>query len=303
MQSFRLLCLLLKGVVNLIVCINLLSGAKGIWTGTWGCSDCPDDDSPDISGPVLKAWQNKFVAGLLESKIAAFQSIRACTIDLEPGEDTIIDIPNADIEIDCGKHFDLSVLSVSMGAFLSHAIQTAYNKVHANNANDDSALTNVYYFKRSKKNLLSSSDENIVGAGGRFHYGPHNPYRSFHSKGVAAPGLSGWWGCRLCPSDDDVMLSGNGWNGTVAMQRHANQLATATTGPLLQAWEAELNVALQSGPFDVLKKIQWCDLKLVPHKKFFMAEVEEEEEVTDVAVDDHGCGLRGGCKGDEVTME
>ena len=283
--------------------------AKGVWTGTWGCSECPDDDSPDVSGPVLKAWQNKFVAGLLESKLLVFQAIRACYIDMEPGEDTwMVDTPNADIEIDCGKHFDMSVLSVSMGAFLSHALQDAYNKVHAENANDDSALTNVYYFKKNRKNQLtssSSSDETTVGAGGRFHYGPHNPYRSFHSKGVAAPGLSGWWGCRLCPSDDDVRLSdgsNNSWNGTLAMQHHANQLAAATSGPLLQAWEAELNVALQSGPFDVFKKIQWCDLKLVPHKKFFLDEVANDVVVA-VAVDDRGCGLRGGCQGDDIPME
>jgi hypothetical protein len=269
----------------------------GIWTGTWGCSECPDDDSPDVSGPVRKAWQNKFVAGLLESKIAVFQSIRTCTIDLEPGKDTIVDIPNADIEIDCGKHFDLSVLSVSMGAFLSHAIQTSYNKVHATNANDDSELTNVYYYKKNKKNMVSSSssDENTVG--GRFSYGPHNPYKPYQPKGVAAPGLSGWWGCRLCPSDDDVRLSA-GWNHTMALQRHENQLSAATTGPLLHAWEAELNVALQSGPFEPLKKIQWCDLQLVPHKKFFM------EDVVDVAdINDRGCGIRGGCKGNDVIME
>lgn len=270
----------------------------GIWTGTWGCTECPDDDTPDVSGPVLKAWQNKFVAGLLESKIPVFQSIRTCAIDLEPGADTSTTIPNADIEIDCGKNFDLSVLSVSMGAFLSHAVQTAYNKVHADNANDDSELTNVYYFKKNTKNMLSSEEDSV---GGRFNYGPHNPYKPYHSKGVAAPGLSGWWGCRLCPSDDDVMLSG-ALNSTMAMQHHEHQLSAAASGSLLQAWEAELNVALQSGPFDVLKKIQWCDIKLVPHKRFFLEDVEEDE-VNDVATEDHGCGLRGGCTDGDVTME
>jgi hypothetical protein len=248
----------------------------------------------------LKAWQNKFVAGLLESKVPVFQPIRACTIDLEPGEDTIPDIPNADIEIDCGKHFDLSVLSVSMGAFLSHAVQTSYNKVHADNANDDSELTNVYYFKKNTKSMLSSEEETV---GGGYSYGPHNPYIPYHSKGVAAPGLSGWWGCRLCPSDDDVMLSGGALNSTMAMQRHANQLAAASTGSLLQAWEAELNVALQNGPFEVLKKIDWCDIKLVPHKRFFLEDVVEEEVNEVVSAEDHGCGLRGGCKDSDVTME
>ena len=273
----------------------------GIWTGTWGCSECPDDDTPDVSGPVLKAWQNKFVAGLLESKVPVFQSIRACNIDLEPGEDTLADIPNADVEIDCGKRFDLSVLSVSMGAFLSHAIQTSYNKVHADNANDDSALTNVYYFKKNIKSTLSSeSVEDIVSGG--YSYGPHNPYKPYHSKGVAAPGLSGWWGCRLCPSDDDVMLSGGALNSTIAMQRHGNQLSAASSGSLLQAWEAELNVALQNGPFDVLKKIEWCDIKLVPHKRFFLDE-EVEEDVNEVVSEDPGCGLRGGCKDGDVIME
>jgi hypothetical protein len=245
------------------------------------------------------------VAGLLESKVPVFQSIRACSIDLEPGEDTLIDIPNADIEIDCGKHFDLSVLSVSMGAFLSHAIQTSYNKVHADNANDDSALTNVYYFKKNKKNMLSTSeekDENSVGSTKRPTYGPHNPWKPNVPKGVAAPGLSGWWGCRLCPSDDDVMLNSGALNSTMAMQRHANQLSAATSGSLLQAWEAELNVALQNGPFEVLKKIEWCDLKLVPHKRFFLQDEDFDNEV--VTAEDHGCRLRGGCQeSSDVTME
>ena len=54
--------------------------STGIWSGMWGCAECPDD-SPDVVGPVLKSWQSEFVAGLLESKIPVFQSIRACTIE------------------------------------------------------------------------------------------------------------------------------------------------------------------------------------------------------------------------------
>jgi hypothetical protein len=41
------------------------------------------------------------------------------------------------------------------------------------------------------------------------------------------------------------MLSGGALNSTMAIQRHANQLAAAASGSLLQAWEAELNVAFR----------------------------------------------------------
>jgi hypothetical protein len=273
--------------------------STGLWTGKWGCAECPDDDTPDSSGPVLKAWQDKFVAGLLESSIPMFQSVRTCTIDLEPGEDTFPEIPNADIDIDCGKHFDLTVLSVSMGAFLSRALQSSYNKVHADNANDDSELTKVYYYKKTKVSSAVLDEEDFVDAG-RFNFGPHNPYKPFHSKGVAAPGLSGWWGCRLCPMvDDDVMLGGSGLNGTKAMKRHENKLLAASSGALLKAWEAELNVALERSPFPPFKKIEWCDLKLIPHKAYFLEDSAEGKD----DVEDRGCGVRGGCKDSDVSME
>jgi hypothetical protein len=246
----------------------------------WGCTECPDDDTPDVSGPVLKAWQNEFIAGLLESKMPIFQGIRNCVIDMDPGDDIPrIDIPNADVEINCGKKFDLSKLTVSMGAFLSHAIQTSYNKVHAINADDDSELSNVFFFRKPIK--IENDLTTLVG----------NP--KYHVR--YAPSLNGWWGCRLCHSgNDDDMLSGRALNSTMAMKRYESQLSAATTGPLLEAWESELIVALQSSPFAALKKIEWCDLKLVPHKKFVV------EEAINV---DSGCGLRGGCNSGDVTME
>ncbi len=245
----------------------------------WGCTECPDDDTPEVSGPVLKAWQNEFVARLLESKMPLFQAIRSCTIDMGPGEDVPrIDIPNADVEIDCGKKFLMSKLTVSMGAFLSHALQTSYNKVHAIEADDDSELSGMYYFMKPVKTTMLSQAKPPI----KYHY-------------RLAPGLSGWWGCRLChsyPNDDD-MLSGGALNSTKAMKRHENQLSAASAGPLLRAWESELIVALQSAPYAPLKKIEWCNLKLVPHKKVFLEDIEE----------DSGCGLRGGCNSGDVTIE
>jgi hypothetical protein len=250
---------------------------------------------------------------LLESGHTIFQSVKSCSIDLNPGIDVvpINSNPNADIDVNCGKQINLGTLPVSQGTFLAHALQASYNKVHASNANDDSELSDVYYYQKvSKKTTLSSSSsgegESVsydykVSASNynpNVKFGPGNPWVGMHTKGTAAPGLSGWWGCRLCPSDDDVMLGGS-MNNTKAMKRHAQNLYTASSGAILKAWEAELNVLLQQGPFNSFKKVNWCSIQLLPHKPVVL-ELEMEDEADIVG---SGCGIRGGCKDSDVSIE
>jgi hypothetical protein len=293
---------------------------SGVWKGEWGCTLCPDDDDPEVSGPTLTAWENEFVAELLESSHKVFQTIRSCAIDLESGEDTSPSIPNADIDLWCGKHINLATLSVAKGTFLAHALQISYNKAHANSADDDSLLSDVYYHKSLSKEKKSSNvlagdiKQDIDGVGSTSMIKKRRPAPWFNPKynnkwsyggynsGVTSPGLSGDWSCRLCAGDDDLLFEGQDGatkSAAVASLRHEKLLQGAASGPTLKVWEAELNVLLQEGPFESFRKIDWCEIKLMPHK-ILMKEIEaavNEPEAKD------GCGIRGSCADGMVKEE
>ena len=174
--------------------------------------------------------------------------------------------PNVDINLWCGKDADFSKLSVSKGTFLAHSIQSSYNKVHADAADDDSTLEQVTFHAVSPKKQSSMLQ-------GKPKPPPPPPPTRF------TPGLNGYWGCRFCPTDDDVDFLG---------------LAAAASGSAMKAWEAELLVALQEGPFEFFRKIEKCDIILLP------SAITEEADEADYGIS-KPCGMRGGCEG--VTVE
>jgi hypothetical protein len=281
--------------------------SSGIWTGYWACVLCPDDDDPDVSGPELIAWQNEFVARLLESSHSIFQTVRSCSIDLSPSDIGSTIPPNADIDLWCGKHIDLSALSVPKGTFLAHALQVSYNKAHADMADDDSLLTNVFYHKslpKKKKNFIMVEDVNKEEAltGSKRSAPWYNPkynnkwnYGGFNS-GVTAPGLSGDWSCRLCIQDDDLLFEGHDEASKASMavkKRRSQQLQTAASGDALNAWEAELNVLLKESPFESFRNLDVCQIKLLPHTNVL------EEGSTE----NGGCGIRGSCNDGAARVE
>ena len=84
----------------------------------------------------------------------------------------------------------------------------------------------------------------------------------------------------MCPRDDDAALLG---------------LAAAASGAMLNAWEAELLVAFQEGPFDFFRNIEKCNILLLPH-----AMTEEADDASDGS--STPCAIRGGCEAG-VTVE
>jgi hypothetical protein len=241
----------------------------------------------------------------LKSSHAVFQTIRSCTIDLEPSDDVESTVPpNADIDLWCGKHINLSTLSVPKGTFLAHALQVSYNKAHADMSDDDSVLTNVFYHQslpKKKKNFILVEDvnkEDIVMKRSAPWYNPkYNNKWNYggYNSGVTSPGLSGDWSCRLCIQDDDLLFGGQGGTSKAAIaakNRRHQQLQTAATGDALKAWEAELNVLLKESPFESFRKLDVCQIKLLPH-----THVLEESSA------EHGCGIRGSCIGSAARVE
>lgn len=187
---------------------------------------------------------------------------------MSPGTADIIGgNPNVDIDLWCGNKINLKALSVPQGTFLAHALESSYNKVHANAADDDSTLGKVFYHASPKKSMLEDSlgYRNAPWENPRWNNQWNN---NRYNTGRLSPGLSGDWGCRGCrPADDDAMLG--------------------SSGVALNAWEAEFLVILQEGPFAIFDKIDKCDIKLLPRK------------LTGAAADDPAvpCGIRGGCDG------
>lgn len=155
---------------------------------------------------------------------------------MNPGSRDAGNDANVDVDVTC-KNKDFTKLSVSQGTYLAHAVQVSYNKVHGDAANDDSVLDKVFFYA-IKKN--TKEEANRLGL---IHH--------------VSLGLSGWWGCRLCPRHDDFMID-----------------AVADSGEALKAWEAALVVTLKQSPFEYFNNIQTCDIKLRPHSLAQEADVE-----------------------------
>jgi hypothetical protein len=223
---------------------------------------CPDDDDSLLgasgSGAIRKAWENQFVAGLMESTHSAFQKVKTCSINMNPSTPEAENAPNVDIDVTC-KNKDFSKLSVSKGTYLAHAVQAAYNKVHAGDPNDDSNLDQVFYHGQQTMELAATE---TLGKTSTSHYG-----------GWKAPGLTGYWGCRLCPKYDDMLLG------------------ATDSGSALKAWEAELVVALVEGPIAYFHDVTQCFIKLIPRPLTLEANEVEDDSIP--------CGIRGGCATEE----
>ena len=200
----------------------------GEWSGLWNCHLCPDDDN----FAARKAWENEFVARLLKSP--AFQNVETCNIDMSVTSQDIANAPNVDITVKCNST-SFKNLSVSKGTFLAHAVQAAYNKVHEDDAQDDSHLDNVVYHaspdkKHNEKQLLNDWWN-----------------RWYHHHTMASPSMTGDWDCSVCPDDDD------------------NTEFVGIVGSALKAWEAELVVTLTEGPIAAFHDISSCDIDLRPY--------------------------------------
>jgi hypothetical protein len=163
------------------------AAVHGAWTGDWGCRLCPNDDDAaafatlGASGAALKAWENEFVAGLVNSNHASFKDLKACDIEVAPEEP---EEPTVDIQVKCDGA-NLNKLYPAEATLVAKALQSTYNKIHSG-AGNDSELQNVAHKTGDWGCRLCPNDDTAVASHGSW---------------------TGDWGCRLCPNDDDAITS------------------------------------------------------------------------------------------------
>jgi hypothetical protein len=102
-----------------------------------------------------------------------------------------------DIQVKCDGA-NLNKLSPAQSTFVAFAIQSSYNKVHAN---ENHELNNVASNTGDWGCRLCPDDDTAVASHGSY---------------------TGDWGCRLCPNDDDALFSNK-----IALQVWQHELAAA----------------------------------------------------------------------------
>ena len=227
------------------------------WSGYYGCNLCGNGDRDlTVGGSAGNAWEKEFEAGLASSGMEAFKHIKRCDITMRPSSH-YVEKPNVDISVKCrgGPNFDR--LSTSQATFVSHKLQSAYNEVHGEAADDDSDLNQVFYHAAK----AVSSSKYLERSWG---------------------GWSGGFGCELCSENVDDIA--------------ASILAVGGTGASLEAWESEFVAALVESVDADFQKVKSCDIKMVPHSngeaELSSAKGQAEVEMDVVVGESTKCGLR-----------
>ncbi|GAX21821.1 hypothetical protein FisN_30Hu020 [Fistulifera solaris] len=223
------------------------------WNGTWnyGCRLCPNDDDSTLSAPFaafvadlgcsncaptsmagVRAWENALTTMLRATNHAELKKTTACQISLHDPEETIV---NVEIGVKC-DNTDFAGLGAKASGFSVRALEDSYNKVHE--MVGDNFLAGVYF-------------------------------ESAHTNQKAALKWNGTWnyGCRLCPNDDDSMLTSfvGGYAGQFGCsQCHEEGKMLFTKESALHAWEAEYTAALLESQFSEFVHAKDCKIDIVP---------------------------------------
>jgi hypothetical protein len=229
------------------------------WNGQWQCGAlCINDDDQEVSmllginsGASLKAWENEFAAGLIESGRPVFQNVLRCNMRMSVRPNTIDEEPNVDIGLTC-KGIDMDNLSIPQGTFIAECLQTTYNEIHGKADSDGSDLEIVTY----KGVILQSEGQDIeqvtVGSGDIDRRHRRDTYSAWN----------GQWQCgALCINDDD---------------QEFGMLSTGNSGARLRAWEGAFTASLAQG--SLFPNVEWCDIKMGPHRIAVEEQADEEEK-------------------------
>jgi hypothetical protein len=280
----------------------------GSWIGDLRCRLCPNNDGYTLlplastTGEALKAaWENEFVANILESNHAALKNVQSCEITMkkkasygyyynneelnvvedqqeasqdespsneDATDDWSDDEPNVELGVRCDG-LDLSALTVPQGSFVAYALQSTYNQVHATGGQDHHHHLNDDDFQLSELSYTG---------GARHRRDLQSTDRHHHEKDTVGAWIGGW-GCRLCPGDDDRLL--------------------LAVGPDQALWEQVFASVLQ----ELWQSVKTCTIEMRPYYDDDANSVEESsspsslDEISDYPEISHvGTQLRGGVR-------